>query len=224
MIQHAIDCDMGDDCSCPAAEAEDEKGLGFGGMVRAYVAASDKARTKFHMVEGSPTPGWYCTHCLCFNGDVKEHRIACRACDTPRQVTVRVVGYATMQLTEEQARRIEAKLDLLLVGVGRLLERFPAMSAQLTALQAQVAQNTSVEESAVTLIKGLSTQLQAAIAANAAGDTSALPALQAELASSASDLAAAITANTPAAPPASPAPAAPAAASGTPAAAPPTSP
>jgi hypothetical protein len=79
------------------------------------------------------------------------------------------------------------------------------MSTQLTALQAQVAQNTSVEESAVILINGLATQLQAAIAANAAGDTAALPNLQAELAKSATDLAAAITANTPAATP-SPAP------------------
>lgn len=72
------------------------------------------------------------------------------------------------------------------------------VSANLLALQAQVAQNTSVEESAVTLINGLSTQLAAAIAASNNGDDQALPNLQASLASSASDLGKAVAANTPA--------------------------
>ena len=70
------------------------------------------------------------------------------------------------------------------------------MSA-LTDLQAQVAQNTSVEASAVQLIQGIAQQLATAIAG---GDTAQLQALTASLSSSAAALAAAVTANTPAAP------------------------
>jgi hypothetical protein len=77
------------------------------------------------------------------------------------------------------------------------------ISANLLALQAQVAQNTSIEQSAVALINGIAAQLAAAIAADANGDDAALPALQASLASSSTALSAAITANTPAAPAAS---------------------
>ena len=74
------------------------------------------------------------------------------------------------------------------------------VSANFLALQAQVAQTTTVEGSAVTLIQGLATQLAAAIAANSNGDTAALPTLQSQLQTSAAALAAAITTNTPAAP------------------------
>jgi len=77
------------------------------------------------------------------------------------------------------------------------------MSAQLDALKAQVAQNTSIEESAVTLIKGLAAQLAAA-----GTDPAALADLQAQLQTSANDLAAAVAANTQAAPAAPAAPAA----------------
>jgi hypothetical protein len=93
--------------------------------------------------------------------------------------------------------RIEQKIDLLL---QRLNIMSANVSANFLALQAQVAQNASVEGSAVTLIQGLVTQLAAAIAAQANGDTAALPALQSQLATSATALAAAITANTPVAP------------------------
>ena len=64
----------------------------------------------------------------------------------------------------------------------------------IVSLTAQVAQNTSVEASAVTLIQGIAAQLATAIAS---GDPAALDALQAQLATSATALAAAITANTP---------------------------
>lgn len=74
------------------------------------------------------------------------------------------------------------------------------VSQNFLALQAQVAQTTTVEQSAVVLIQGLATQLQAAIAAANSGDTAALPALQTELQTSAAALAAAVTANTPTAP------------------------
>jgi DNA-binding GntR family transcriptional regulator len=67
--------------------------------------------------------------------------------------------------------------------------------SSLTDLQAQVAQTTTVEQSAITLIEGLAAQLAAA-----GTDPAALAKLQSDLASSATALAAAITANTPAAP------------------------
>ena len=71
-------------------------------------------------------------------------------------------------------------------------------ASALQALQAQVAQNTTVEESAVTLIKGLAAQIAAA-----GTDPTALAALTTALNQSASVLSAAIAANTPAAPAAS---------------------
>jgi hypothetical protein len=91
--------------------------------------------------------------------------------------------------------------------IEAILKELSYMSSQLTALQAQVAQNTSVEASAATLILGLASQLSAAIAAANNGDTAALPALQQELQTSANALAAAVTANTAAAPAPAPAPA-----------------
>ena len=88
------------------------------------------------------------------------------------------------------------------------------LSTDITALQQQVTASSTVEESAVTLISGLATQLQTALtAAQNAGATpdelSALTAMQTSLQSSSSDLANAITANTPASatPPTPPAPA-----------------
>jgi hypothetical protein len=68
------------------------------------------------------------------------------------------------------------------------------------ALQAQVQQNVSVEQSAVTLIQGIAAQLAAAIAAANNGDSAALPALQQQLQTSATTLAAAVAANTPGSP------------------------
>ena len=90
--------------------------------------------------------------------------------------------------------------------LNQLLGKEDEMKADLTTLTAQVAQNTSVEASAVTLIQGIAAQLAAAIASN---NPAELDALQAQLATSATALAAAITANTPQAPapPAPPAPA-----------------
>lgn len=71
-----------------------------------------------------------------------------------------------------------------------------AMSA-LTNLQAQVHSNTTVLQSAITLIQGLKAALDAAIAS---GDPAALQALSDELGTSDQALSDAITANTPAAP------------------------
>ena len=70
--------------------------------------------------------------------------------------------------------------------------------AALDDLRAEVARNTSLEQSAVTLIQGIAQQLKDAIAAN---DPAALTDLTNQLSASADALGAAITANTPAAPP-----------------------
>lgn len=70
------------------------------------------------------------------------------------------------------------------------------MSA-LTDLQAKVAANTSVDQSAITLLQGLKQRLDDALANN---DTAALQQLSADLGSSNDALAAAVSQNTPAAP------------------------
>jgi hypothetical protein len=84
--------------------------------------------------------------------------------------------------------RIEKKLDAVLG-----LENTELM--KLADLKTQVEKNTAIEESAVTLIKGIAAQLAAA-----KDDPAAIQALADELAASGADLSAAITANTPAAP------------------------
>lgn len=72
------------------------------------------------------------------------------------------------------------------------------MSA-LDQLKADVAAQATVNASAVTLLAGLKTSLDAAIAANAEGDDgAALAELSSSLEASTSALSAAITANTPA--------------------------
>lgn len=71
------------------------------------------------------------------------------------------------------------------------------MAGELATLQTQVAQNTNVEQSAITLLQGLKQALDDAIASN---NPQALTDLSTSLGTSAAALAAAITANTPAAP------------------------
>lgn len=67
------------------------------------------------------------------------------------------------------------------------------MAGELAALQAQVAANTDVIESAITLIQGIKAALDAAIAS---GNPQALADLSAQLASEDAKLAAAVQANT----------------------------
>ena len=73
------------------------------------------------------------------------------------------------------------------------------MAGELAALQAGVARNTDVVESALTLIQNIKTALDAAIASN---DPAALTALSTALGSEDDKLAAAVAANTPSTPPA----------------------
>jgi len=128
-----------------------------------------------------------------------------------------VHGHAYMATPPTQLDRIESALARLEADLTRtrllvsqqlnvLAATFAGeqiMSAQLDALTAQVAQNTSVEGSAIQLLTNLGTQLTAVSAqlAAAGADTAALDGIRTTLATSQAALAAAITANTPAAPP-----------------------
>jgi hypothetical protein len=80
-----------------------------------------------------------------------------------------------------------------------------SLDTEITTLTTDVSNDTSVEQSATTLINGFAARLQAAIdAATAAGATPAqltsLDGLHTQLTQNASDLAAAVAANTPAPP------------------------
>jgi hypothetical protein len=89
-----------------------------------------------------------------------------------------------MYLSDKEMHR---KLDYI-------IERINHMSTQLDALTAQVQANTTVEASAVTMIKGIASQISTAVAA---GDSAQLTTLASQLNASASSLSAAILANTP---------------------------
>jgi hypothetical protein len=82
-------------------------------------------------------------------------------------------------------------------SILNIKEELKAMTKQLDALTAAVAANTTASESAITLLTGLKTQLDAAIAASTDDDGDALQALSDSLGSESAKLAAAVTANTP---------------------------
>jgi hypothetical protein len=128
-------------------------------------------------------------------------------------VTLFSSGYATAK----QVAQLQTTMNAVLAALQTLIAQGKTEMLNTTALTAQVAANTTVEGSALTLIQGfaasqaaLSAQLAAAIANN---DPVALAAAQkaiddsvAALGTSDSALAAAIAANTPAAPAAPAAP------------------
>lgn len=91
--------------------------------------------------------------------------------------------------------RIELRLNQHGSLLAALVTGDQIMSSQLDALTSQVAQVETVEQSAVTLIKGLADQLKAI-----SNDPVAILALADRLHTSSDALAAAVTANTPAAP------------------------
>jgi hypothetical protein len=97
----------------------------------------------------------------------------------------------------EQLDRIERKLDQLLGLSSRIHHGEDVIMANLDQLTTDVAANTTVEQSAITLITGLKAELDAA-----GTDPVKLAALSSQLEASSSALAAAVSANTPAAPPA----------------------
>lgn len=82
----------------------------------------------------------------------------------------------------------------VLLGIALLLKKVKTMADELAGLTAQVAANTTVIESALTLIQGLKAKLDAA-----GTDPAALKALSDSLAAEDQRLADAVAANTPAA-------------------------
>ena len=100
-------------------------------------------------------------------------------------------------------RGIHARFDYLERVLARQGRNEEISMAAIDDLQAEVARNTTVEQSALTLITGLSSQLVAAIAS---GDMTQVQAVADTLKANDDALAAAVAANTPAAPPPAPAP------------------
>jgi len=88
---------------------------------------------------------------------------------------------------------LNTKVDQVLAQILQVKTRETNMAADLTSLTAQVQKNTTIEESAVTLIQGIAAQLAAA-----KNDPAAIQSLSDQLNASATDLSAAIAANTPA--------------------------
>jgi len=86
--------------------------------------------------------------------------------------------------------------DLGLLGaLSKLSQQVEQIMSDLTALTAEVANNTEVDQSAIALLNGLSAQIEALKT-----DPAALQGLADTLKSSSAALAAAVVANTPAAP------------------------
>lgn len=89
--------------------------------------------------------------------------------------------------------RVEQKLNLILNKLLQFNTEIHEMAGELDALTAQVAENTSVEQSAITLLNDLHQRLADAIAS---GDPARVIALRDQLAASKDGLAAAVAANT----------------------------
>lgn len=113
---------------------------------------------------------------------------------TQRDYNNLLTQLATIQL---QLNQMQSSLQANKASLTTLQTQERSIMAALDDLQSQVTQNTSLEQSAITLIQGIAKQLQDAVANN---DSSALQALAQQLNSSAAALGAAITANTPATP------------------------
>jgi hypothetical protein len=96
---------------------------------------------------------------------------------------------------------VSAQLQQILVILKDIENKMATSSSALADLQAQVAQSTSVEQSALTLINGLVAELTAA-----GNNPAAIEAAVTQLKNSASTLAAAVAANTTPAPTPTPTP------------------
>ena len=88
------------------------------------------------------------------------------------------------------------KLDAILKLLQESKAREVAMSVEMDALVVAVNENTSLDDSVIALLNGLSAQIL-----DAAGDKAKATALAAEVQAKSAAVAAAIAANTPAAPP-----------------------
>jgi chromosome segregation ATPase len=93
------------------------------------------------------------------------------------------------------SKKVDTRLDRIESILSDLSERIVHMSVQLDTLAAEVTEMTTVVDSAVALLNGLSAQIVAL-----KDDPARLLALAADLDAKANELAAAVAANTPAAP------------------------
>lgn len=89
-----------------------------------------------------------------------------------------------------------ADLSEVLSKLSLILSQQEAQMASITELEAEVARNTTVDESAIALIEGIVARLE-----EAAGDQVKIDALTADLRARNDALAAAVAANTPSEPP-----------------------
>ncbi len=101
--------------------------------------------------------------------------------------------------------RIERNVDLLTKAFGKVCIFMSKLDDAITKLQSDVTALTSANQSAIALISGINTQLQAGIAAAQAAGASdaqlqALSDLSTAIEAQTAALSAAVTANTPAAP------------------------
>jgi uncharacterized coiled-coil protein SlyX len=120
---------------------------------------------------------------------------------------LRVWEQAAEEAIWRGTRAVRAMLSELNEKIERIKEHMSALDDKIAALTTEVANNTTVEKSALALINGFAAQLQTAVqAALAAGATDAqlkaLTDLQSSLSANDTELSAAVAANTP--PPAPP--------------------
>jgi translation initiation factor 1 (eIF-1/SUI1) len=107
----------------------------------------------------------------------------------------RISARTLLRALGERLERALVLLARISTTLKRIERKEAEMSQALDDLSAQVAANTTVEQSAITLIKGIAAQLAAA-----GSDPAKLAELKTTLNTSATALADAVAANTPAAP------------------------
>jgi hypothetical protein len=113
------------------------------------------------------------------------------------------LGGMTTQLDriETKLDRIEQRCNQIAQLVLSSLTGDQIMASKFEELKADVAAETTVVNSAITLLAGISARIDEAVAAARAGDDQALSALSSEVRSETQALAAAVAANTPGQPP-----------------------
>lgn len=105
-----------------------------------------------------------------------------------------------MQADVYQAFQVlNEKLDTIILKLNNVLRKERQMAVDLSALQAEVERDRTVDESAKTLLEGLTAKINELIAASGnTVDPAALQALVDSIKSNTDNLAAAVSANTPA--------------------------
>ena len=105
----------------------------------------------------------------------------------------------SIEITIPDLQLIDQKLDVIISMLKTSAEKEDIMTKELITLQADVAENTVLDASIITLCDGLSAQIL-----SLKDDPAALAALSASLKASSAAIAAAVLANTPVVPPEEP--------------------